>query len=39
MVGEPVQEGSSETFGAEHLGPFGKREITGDHRTHLCNHF
>lgn len=26
MVGEPVEQGASEAFGAEHLGPFGKRQ-------------
>ena len=29
MMGEPVQQGSCQAFGAEHLGPFVEGKIAG----------
>jgi hypothetical protein len=30
-MGEPVEQSASEAFGAEHLGPFGKRQDLSCH--------
>jgi len=30
VVGEPIEQGSGEAFGAEHFGPFLERQVAGD---------
>src|SRR3974377_1417119 len=32
MMGEPVEQGAGEAFGAEHFRPFLKRQVRGDDR-------
>ncbi len=31
-MGQPVEQGAGETFGAEDLGPFVERQVAGDQR-------